>query len=135
MLVAGLFAALLLVHVATGPYRTLAAIHAAVANDDARSLARHVDFPAVRASLKDQLRDRLARRYGGGANEGTLGLLAMGAAGFAVDGAVEVMVTPIGLAALMQGRAMWRDASGAFVAPRAAAPSGAAPVPGNALAE
>src|SRR5690606_42068272 len=105
MLVAGLFAALLLVHVATGPYRTLAAIHAAVANDDARSLARHVDFPAVRASLSDQLRDRRARRYGGGANERTLGLLALGAAGVAAGGAGGAPVTRIGLAAPLAARA------------------------------
>lgn len=114
LLLAALFATLLVVHVATGPYRTLAGIRTAIANEDARALARHVDFPSLRASLKDQLRDRLARRYGPGANDSALGLLALGAAGHAVDGAVEVMVTPLGLGALMQGRAMWRGASDAF---------------------
>lgn len=120
LLVAGLFAALLVVHVATGPYRTLAAIRKAIVDEDASALAAQVDFPALRASLKDQFRDRLARRYGTAANDSTVGLLAMGVAGAAVDGAVEVMVTPLGLGALMQGHAMWRGARDAFDPPPAA---------------
>ena len=120
VLVAALFAVLLLVHVATGPYRTLASIRTAIADDDASALAAHVDFPALRASLKDQLRDRLARGYGDRASGSTVGLLALGAAGHAVDGAVEVMVTPLGLGALMQGRMMWQGARDAFDPPPAA---------------
>lgn len=133
LLVAALFAVLLLVHVATGPYRTLAAIGTAVQADDAAALSAHVDFPALRASLKDQMRDRLARRYGEAAGDSTLGLLALGVAGTAVDGAVEVMVTPLGLGALMQGRMLWRDAREAFDPPAAAGPDGTSAVAGDPL--
>ena len=113
----GLFALLLLVQVATGPYRTLAAIRTAIVEEDAGALADQVDFPALRASLKAQLEDRLARRYGPDANDGLFGMVAIGVAGAAADGAVELMVTPLGLGALMQGRSMWRGARDAFDPP------------------
>lgn len=112
-----LFALLLALQVVTGPYRTLAAIRTAIIEDDAAALARQVDFPALRASLKAQMEDRLARRYGGDANDGLFARIAVGIAGVALDGAVEVMVTPLGLGALMEGREMWRGARGAFDPP------------------
>lgn len=121
-----LFAVLLVAQWATGPYRTLAAIRAAIVENDAAALAGHVDFPALRASLKAQLEDRLARRFGEQANESLFGQVALGVAGVAVDGAVEVMVTPLGLGALMQGRDMWRGAREAFDPP---APGAVTPVP------
>lgn len=119
-LVAGLLALLLVLQVVTGPYRTLAAIRDAIVADDARALAAQVDFPPLRASLKAQLQDRLARNYGADAGDSLAGMLALGVAGAAVDGAVEVMVTPLGLGALMQGRRMWTGARDAFDPPPAA---------------
>lgn len=124
--IVGLLALLLVVHWATGPYRTLAAIRAAVVADDAAALAEQVDFPALRASLKAQMEDRLARRFGAEANDSLFGRAAMAVAGTAVDGAVELAVTPLGLGALMQGRSMWRGARDAFDPPD---PDAAAPVP------
>ncbi len=116
-LLVGLFALLLLVQVATGPYRTLAAIRAAIIADDAGALAEQVDFPALRTSLKAQMEDRLARRFGGASNRSLLGLVAIGVAGAASEGAIDVMVTPLGLGALMQGRDMWHVARNAFDPP------------------
>lgn len=121
-----LFALLLALQVVTGPYRTLAAIRTAIVEEDAAALALQVDFPALRASLKAQMEDRLARRFGEDANESLFARVAMGVAGVAVDGAVEVMVTPLGLGALMEGREMWRGARGAFDPP---APAETATVP------
>ena len=118
----GLLALLLAVQVATGPYRTIAAIRAAIIADDAAALAEQVDFPALRASLKAQMEDRLARRFGADAGDGLFGMVAMGVAGAAVEGAVEVMVTPLGLGALMQGRRMWSGARDAFDPPTPGAP-------------
>ena len=115
--IAVLFGLLLVVHVASGPWRTLDAIRTAIEANDARALARQVDFPAVRASLKAQLEDRLARRYGAAANDSLFGQVAIGVAGVAVDGAVEVMVTPLGLGALVQGRRMWTEARDAIDPP------------------
>lgn len=124
---AALVLLLLVLQVATGPYRTLAAIRSAIVEDDAGALAAQVDFPPLRASLKGQLQDRLARRYGAGEGDGLLGIFARGVASAAADGAVEVMVTPLGLGALMQGRRMWSGARDAFDPPPAAV-AGAAPL-------
>lgn len=115
--IAGLLALLLVVHVATGPYRTLDAIRAAIAANDAQALAAQVDFPALRASLKAQMEDRLARRFGGAASDSVFGMVAMGLAGVAVEGAVDAMVTPLGLGALLQGRRMWTEARDAIDPP------------------
>ena len=121
-----LLCVLLAAYVVTGPYRTLAAIGAAIRADDAGALAGQVDFPALRASLKAQAEDRLARRYGAAARDSLLGSMALGVAGVAADGAVEAMVTPLGLGALMQGRRMWGGARDAFDPPPAGAPAPAA---------
>ena len=51
-------------YVAVGPYLTVRAIRIAVKEQDAAALSRQVDFPALRASLKAQLDDRLLRKAG-----------------------------------------------------------------------
>src|SRR5690606_2731565 len=53
-LVAALLLALL-AWVGSGPWRTVEGIRQAVKTEDARALAQHVDFPALRASLRPQL--------------------------------------------------------------------------------
>ena len=118
--IACLLALLLVVHVATGPYRTLDAIRDAIVANDAGALAEQVDFPALRASLKAQLEDRLARRFGAQANDSLFGTVAMGLAGVAVDGALDAMVTPLGLGALLQGRRMWTEARDSIDPPEVA---------------
>lgn len=100
-------AAALLAYVVAGPYLAVRGIRTAVAEQDAAALSRHVDFPALRASLKAQLGDRLVRSVGIDAGSGLLGALGMRLAGGLTDGAVEVLVTPVGLAALMEGRKVW----------------------------
>ena len=101
----------LLAWTAAGPYLAVNAIREAVAKEDASALARQVDFPALRSSLKAQLDDRIARRIGGdsGSALAMFGrMLASGVAG----GTVDAMVTPTGLGALMEGRKVWNRASG-----------------------
>lgn len=102
----------LVAYAAAGPYLTVSAIRTAVQQQDAGALSRQVDFPAVRASLKAQLRDRLARRAGIDAQDGPLARFGLGLAGGVVGGAVDTMVTPTGLGALMEGRKVWDRASG-----------------------
>lgn len=99
--------ALLVAYVAAGPYLAVRGIRSALAEQDAAALSRHVDFPALRASLKAQLGDRLVRSVGIDAGSGLLGALGMRLAGGLTDGAVEMLVTPVGLAALMEGRKVW----------------------------
>ena len=99
-------------YVAAGPYLTVRAIRHAVQAQDPAALAREVDFPLLRASLKAQMEDRLLRRAGMEAQADPIGAFGLSLASGAIDGAVDLMVTPSGLAALMEGRAVWRRVAG-----------------------
>lgn len=107
-----LLAAGLLAYVGTGPYRTLDAIRVAVRTEDGRALARHVDFPALRSSLKAQLADHLVREAGAEVQSSLVGAFGLRMATALVGGVVDTMVTPGGLGALMEGRKLWNRGSG-----------------------
>lgn len=91
---------------------TVDAIREAVRTEDARALAKQIDFPPLRDSLKRQLRDAMLRKVGVEAQSSLLGALGMTVAGGLADGAVEAMVTPAGIGALMEGRKTWNRLSG-----------------------
>ena len=97
----------LLAWTASGPWRTLDGIRQAVKTEDARALARHVDFPALRASLKPQLQDRIVRAAGAEAQSGPFAAFGLTVASGLVGGLVDAMVTPVGLGAMMEGRKVW----------------------------
>ena len=92
---------------ASGPWRAMAGIHRAVEAGDAQALARHVDFPALRASLKPQVQDRIVRAAGGDAQAGPFAAFGLGVATGLAGGLVDAMVTPAGLGAIMEGRKVW----------------------------
>ena len=104
-------------YVAAGPYLTIRAIRQAVVAQDAGELAEQVDFPSLRASLKAQLIDALVREAGPEVQSSAFGAIALTMATGVVNGAVEAMVNPVGLAAVMQGRRTWRDAQDSFRRP------------------
>lgn len=109
--------ALLLVlgtYVAVGPYLTVRAIRSAVKAQDAIALAKQVDFPSLRASLKVQLSDRLVRDAGPDVQANPFGAFGLSIAGGVIGGAVDAMVTPIGLGAMMEGRRVWRRVDDGF---------------------
>ena len=110
-LAAALLAALL-AYVAMGPYRTVEAIREAVKTEDARALARQVDFPALRTSLKAQLQDRIVREAGTELQSTPFGAFGLRIAEGLVGGLVDAMVTPAGLGAMMEGRKTWNRIGG-----------------------
>lgn len=112
LVLAVLLLAALLAWLAAGPYLAMQAIGKAVREENAAALARHVDFPPLRASLKAQLGDRLARSVDVEAQSGWLGALGMTVANGLAGGAVDLMVTPHGLGAMIEGRKVWNRASG-----------------------
>lgn len=126
---------LLVAYVAAGPYLAVRGIRSAIAEQDAAALSRHVDFPALRASLKAQLGDRLVRSVGIDAGSGLLGALGVRLAGGLSDGAVEVLVTPVGLAALMEGRKVWTLVGEGMLRPDRAPGDAQAGVQAGAAAE
>lgn len=110
-LTAVLFAAVL-AYMAAGPYLTVNAIRVAVKTEDSRALAKQVDFPPLRDSLKAQLGDRLVRDAGPAIQSSAFGSLGLRILGGVIGGAVDAMVTPAGLGALMEGRKVWNRGSG-----------------------
>lgn len=103
---------LLLGYLAAGPFLAVNAIRAAVQAQDMPALSRHVDFPALRGSLKLQLDDYLVRRAGPEVQSSAFGAIALRIASGMASGTVDAMVTPAGLAAIMGGRNLWQRAGG-----------------------
>jgi hypothetical protein len=91
-------------YIAAGPFMTVSAIRIAVREQDASALSKHIDFPALRMSFKQQLDDYLVRRAGPDLQSNVFGAIALRIASGATDGLVDAMATPAGLAALLEGR-------------------------------
>jgi hypothetical protein len=109
-------AALLIAYVAAGPYLAINGIRKALAAQDVAALQRHVDFPALRVNVKAQVEDYVARRGSGLAESGgLLGALGLRAADALGGLAVDTLVTPLGIGALLQGRSLWMRGSGRTV--------------------
>lgn len=93
---------LILVLVAVGgwawgaPYYTLWQMKRAAEARDVDALASHVDFPAVRTSVRDQLSVQLRGSRGGLLGEGGAVLGALVRAGLA-DAAIDAAVSPNGM--------------------------------------
>lgn len=99
-------------YVVAGPYLAINGIRQALAEQDTGKLERHVDFPALRVSLKAQVEDQLARRAGDQVGGNFFGALALSVAGNFAGSAVDTMVTPLGVGAMLQGRSLWKKSLG-----------------------
>lgn len=98
--------------IAAGPFLAINGIRQAVKAQDAAALSEYIDFPAVRTSLKQQVDDYVVRRAGADVQSSLLGSVALQLASGATDGIVDMMATPAGLAAVMEGRNFWHRLSG-----------------------
>ena len=101
-------------YVVAGPYLAINGIRTALAEQDTGKLERHVDFPALRVSIKAQMEDKLARRAGG-MQSNLAGAFALSIANNLVGSGVDAMVTPLGIGALLQGRSLWKKSIGETV--------------------
>lgn len=116
LLAGALVLAVLLAYIAAGPYLAINGIRQALAAQDVAALERHVDFATLRLNMKAHVEDYIARKGGGLAeSSGLLGAIGLRIAGGLGNTAVDTMVTPLGIAALLQGRSMWMRASGQTV--------------------
>ncbi|MET0655807.1 MAG: DUF2939 domain-containing protein [Pseudoxanthomonas sp.] len=102
-------------YVAAGPYLAINGIRTALAEQDTGKLEKHVDFPALRVSIKAQMEDALARKAGSGVGSNLFGAFALSVAGNVIGTGVDAMVTPLGIGALLQGRSMWKQSTGQTV--------------------
>lgn len=104
-------------YVAAGPYLTVRAIKSALQVQDASALAEQVDFPALRNSLKAQLLDAMVREAGEDVQANAFGAFALTMATGLVNATVDAMVTPTGLAGVMEGRKVWKNTRDSFGRP------------------
>lgn len=109
-----LFALLVLLsaYVGAGPFLTINAIRDAVENRNTARLSRHVDFPALRSSIRLQVDDFLVSRAGADVQASLFGAIALRIASGMAGSAVDTMVTPAGLAAMMGGQTLWERVTG-----------------------
>jgi len=90
------------------PYISLNQLREAVEAKDLPAIERHVDFPSVRTSLKEQLKAKMTEELSRNSSADPWVNLGMGALGYAIagpmiDAAVETYVSPAGLKTLMAG--------------------------------
>ncbi len=115
MLAAALIA--LAVYVAAGPYLAINGVRQALKDDDSAALARHVDFPTLRGNVKAQVDDYLVRQAGPDVQRNPFGAIALRMAGGLAGGAVDTLLTPAGIGALLGGRSLWHRGSGGSIDP------------------
>lgn len=103
---------LLLGYIAAGPFIAVHSIRGAIKAQNTADLARHVDFPMLRANLKVQLDDYVVRRAGPDVQSNIFGAFGVRIASGIAAGSVDAMVTPAGLGAMLGGRTLWHRVSG-----------------------
>ena len=90
------------------PYISINQFREALEQRDLPAIERHVDFPSVRESLKEQLKAKLVEEIAKQSEGESWVNLGLGALGYAIaepmiDAAVNAYVSPAGLKALMAG--------------------------------
>jgi hypothetical protein len=93
------------------PYLTLYRMYQAVERRDAQSISDSVDFPALRASIKDNLQAVVLKETAK-QNNPILNLLGAALGSTLLNPALETMVTPQGVMALLEGQRLQMGGSG-----------------------
>jgi hypothetical protein len=89
--------------VALGPFYAMHQLRQGLANQDTAILADVVDFPVLKANVKVQLEGFLTGQSPSDFKQTPFAAFAMSLASRVVDGMVDAVVTPQGLAALLHG--------------------------------
>ena len=101
---------LLVGYLAAGPYLAIRGIQSSLQDRDLGRLERYVDFPTLRGNLRGQIEGRLARAAegigGGMLDKGMFGGAARELVGQISGHAVDAMVSPTGIAVLLEGRSL-----------------------------
>jgi Protein of unknown function (DUF2939) len=85
------------------PYITLYQMYQAVERKDVQEVSNYVDFPALRDSVKTNLKTVVTKETTQSSNP-ILGLLGSVMGGVVLDPVVDNLVTPSGVAALLEGQ-------------------------------
>jgi hypothetical protein len=96
------------------PYITLYQMYQAVERKDVQEVSNYVDFPALRDSVKTNLKTVVTKETAQSSNP-ILGLLGSVMGGVVLDPVVDNLVTPAGVAALLEGQQLQLGAKGSKV--------------------
>ncbi|WP_230686108.1 DUF2939 domain-containing protein, partial [Burkholderia gladioli] len=123
-----------IVYAYASPYLALRELKQAVDTRDAEAISRHVDYPALRVSLKQQLTEELMRRIDLQRHNNPLAMLGAVIGSALIGPLVDAYATPEGVAALLSGLPPKADPgehppSLDQPAPTAAAPAGQGSAP------
>ncbi len=99
-------------YVAAGPFLAIRGIRAALERRDVAALDEHVDFAAVRASLRAQIEDAIARHAGPDAQADPFAAFGLKLASTAAGSLADAVATPAGIAAVLEGRSVLRRLGG-----------------------
>jgi hypothetical protein len=100
----GLLLILAVGYIAAGPFLTVWAIKTAIVEQDAEKLSENIEFTALRQNLKDQLNTTMMKNIAAELKGNPFAALAAGLSTKMADGIVDSLVTPNGLAAVMEGK-------------------------------
>lgn len=92
----------------SGPYLTVHGLAQAIEQRDTTRLERYVDFPRVRLSLRAQVSDYMVRQAGPDLAGSPFGALLYGLGDQLGGAAVDTVITPMGIGALLQGHALYK---------------------------
>jgi len=92
----------------SGPYLTVHGLAQAIEQRDTTQLERYVDFPGVRLSLRAQVSDYMVRQAGADVAGSPFGALLYGLGDQLGGAAVDTVITPMGIGALLQGHALYK---------------------------
>jgi len=109
-LILGLVAVLAVGYVAASPYLAVRGMRDAALAGDAAGVAEHVDFPAVKESLKANLAASMMKSAGQGGEENPMAEAGAMFAMALVGPMIDAMVSPEGLTALMKHGALPKPA-------------------------
>ncbi len=102
--ITGLVLALIVGYAAAGPYLTVAAIKQGVVDNDSNKLSDNIEFVTLRKNVQKQLNDSIKDFIAEDPEENPFAAIAASLASRYVNSVVDSIVSPAGLAALMQGR-------------------------------
>ncbi|ABC78003.1 DUF2939 domain-containing protein [Syntrophus aciditrophicus] len=89
-------------YVAAGPFLTAYSIRTALVEQDSEKLSDNIDFPALRQNVKDQFRAIMMKKASTELQDNPFAAIATGFAAKMADGVVDTVITPSGLASLME---------------------------------
>lgn len=91
-------------YVAVGPFITLHQIKSALETRDQERLSENIDFPTLRQNLKEQFSAMVMKEAVPDMRDNPFGGLALALAPMLINGMIDSLVTPSGLASLMEGK-------------------------------